>query len=207
MFKKMCAAVLCIALGVMSFTAMAAAKDDGKTASKTTGKTTVAAEKTAGKTAEKTTEKSAEPEEKTYGFTYNKNRYEIGMDGKTALKTLGKATSSRDVNTCANGYVNKAYTYGKTKDVEVYIEQDASKTKDVVASITLLTKNVATEEGLKVGDGIAQITKAYPSAVKGLGSYKVNDGKTELYIKVKDSKVSYIAYTVYVAKDSEAKKK
>ena len=137
---------------------------------------------------------------KSYGFTYNGTRYEIGMDGNTALKSLGTATSSRDVNTCANGYVNKAYTYGKNKDVEVYIEQDASKTKDVVASITLLTKDVATEEGLKVGDGTSRITKIYPSAVKGLGSYKVNDGKTELYIKVKDSKVSYIAYTVYAAK-------
>lgn len=137
---------------------------------------------------------------KSYGFTYNKVRYEIGMNGKTALESLGKETSSRDVNSCANGYVNKAYTYGKNKDVEFYIQQNKTQSGDEVASITLLTSNVATEEGLKVGDSTDKITKAYPSAASGLGAYKVNDGKVEIYIKTKDNKVSYIAYRTYTAK-------
>ena len=130
-----------------------------------------------------------------YVFQYGENSYAVGMDAQEAMKTLGKEKSARDVNTCANGYINKAYTYGEAdKDFEVYVEQDESG-KDRIASITLLTANVATAEGLKVGDGEARIAALYPAATKGLASYKVQDGAQELYIRVSKGAVSYISYT------------
>lgn len=129
----------------------------------------------------------------SFAFTHENTQYQIGMDAETAMKTLGDAVSSRDVNNCANGYVNKAYMYGKNKDFEVYVEQDANK-KDIVANITLLSSAVATEEGLKVGDPDSQVTKIYADAKKGLGSYTTTKGKTKLYIKMRAGAVSYIAY-------------
>lgn len=131
-------------------------------------------------------------EKKTeYKFTYGDNQYQIGMEAKTAMDKLGKAGSSRDVNNCSNGYVNKAYMYGD-KDFEVYVEQSGGK--EIVASITLLTSKVSTEEGLKTGDGADKVIKAYPEAKKGLGSYSAVLGNTKLYIKMKGEQVSYISY-------------
>jgi hypothetical protein len=126
-----------------------------------------------------------------YGFTYGDHRYLIGMSAADAFQTLGTADSSRDVNNCANGYVNKAYTFGG-KAFEVYIEQEGKK--EVVANITLLSNQAATEEGLKVGDTAEQVTKIYADAKKGLGSYTTTLGTTKLYIKMKGDTVSYITY-------------
>lgn len=135
---------------------------------------------------------------KKFGFTYKEVRYELGTDAEAAKKTLGESNGSREVNTCANGYINRAYTYGDgdSQDFEVYIEQDKNTGKDIIASITLLTANVATEEGLKVGDSAETVTKIYPTAVKGLGTYKVTEDKELLYIKMTGGKVAYISYTV-----------
>lgn len=135
---------------------------------------------------------------KKFGFTYKEVRYELGADAEAAKKTLGESNGSREVNTCANGYINRAYTYGEgdSQDFEVYIEQDKNTSKDIIASITLLTANVATEEGLKVGDSAETVTKIYPTAVKGLGTYKVTEDKELLYIKMTGGKVAYISYTV-----------
>ena len=139
---------------------------------------------------------AAHAETKPLGFTFGENRYETGMDAEEAKKTLGKEKSERDVNSCANGYVNKAYTYGENdKDFEVYVELDEKSGKDIVAGITLLTGNVATEEGLKVGDTEAEVQKIYPDAKKGLGSYKMEKDGKQLYVRVKSGKVSYISYT------------
>lgn len=142
--------------------------------------------------------KEAQVKTKKFGFTYKEVRYELGTDAKEAMKTLGDSNGSREVNTCANGYINRAYTYGEkdSKDFEVYVEQDRNTGKDIVASITLMTANVATEEGLKVGDSADTVTKIYPTAVKGLGTYKVTEDKELLYIKMTGGKVAYISYTV-----------
>ena len=138
---------------------------------------------------------SAFADAQKFTFTDNQHVYSIGMDSAAAFATLGTANGSRDVNNCANGYVNKAYTYGKTdKDYEVYIEQNAAHTQEIVAGITLLTPNVATEEGLKVGDSAEKVLSVYPTAKKGLGSYTVEKGGVELQIKMRANAVSYIAY-------------
>ena len=130
-------------------------------------------------------------EKKEYQFTYNKKQYTVGMEAKTAMDALGKAESSRDVNNCANGYVNKAYMYGD-KAFEVYVEQSGGK--EIVANITLLSDKAATEEGLKPGDSESRVTEVYPDAQKGLGSYSTVLGNVKLYIKMKDHKVNYISY-------------
>lgn len=137
----------------------------------------------------------AATEQKEYKFTYNKVQYTVGMDAKTAFDNLGTAKSSRDVNNCANGYINKAYTYGDTKDFEVYIEQDKAG-KEIVVTITLMTDKVATEEGLKVGDSEETILSVYKDAKKSLGCYKVNEETMQLYIKVQNGKVSFISYNL-----------
>ena len=126
-------------------------------------------------------------------FTYNQVQYTVGMDARTAQSTLGAAVSSRDVNNCANGYVNKAYTYGGTGDFEVLIEQNEHG-QEVISNITLLTEKVATEEGLKVGDPESRIAALYPDAKKGLSSYTATVGTGILYIKTKGGKVSFISY-------------
>ncbi len=148
--------------------------------------------------AEAAKETKADEQAKKFGFTYKEVRYELGADAKEAMKSLGDSNGSREVNTCANGYINRAYTYGEkdSKDFEVYVEQDKATGKDVIASITLMTANVATEEGLKVGDDADTVTKIYPDAVKGLSTYKVTKDKELLYIKMTGGKVAYISYTV-----------
>ncbi len=129
-----------------------------------------------------------------YVFTYNNVDYTPGMDAKTAMDSIGTAVSSRDVNNCANGYINKAYMYGNN-DVELYIEQqNGTGSPEIVANITLMGSNVKTQEGLKPGDDESRVSAVYPSAKKGLGTYTVTKGNTELYIKIKDGKVSYISY-------------
>ncbi|MEY8337359.1 hypothetical protein AALB16_04890 [Lachnospiraceae bacterium 62-35] len=135
----------------------------------------------------------AEKEKTHYTFTYGEKQYQLGMEAKTAMNSLGEAVSSRDVNNCANGYVNKAYLYGD-KDFEIYVEQ--KDRKEIVTNITLLTDKVATEEGLKPGDVETNVTKVYKDAKKGLGSYTAALGDTKLYIKIKDKKVDYISYLI-----------
>lgn len=133
----------------------------------------------------------AEKEKTHYTFTYGEKQYQPGMEAKAAMDSLGEAVSSRDVNNCANGYVNKAYLYGN-KDFEIYVEQKDQK--EIVTNITLLTDKVTTEEGLKPGDAETNVTKVYKDAKKGLGSYTISLGDTKLYIKIKDKKVTYISY-------------
>ncbi len=129
-----------------------------------------------------------------YVFTYNDVEYTPGMDAKTAMDSLGTPVSSRDVNNCANGYINKAYVYGDN-DIELYIEQqNGTGSPEIVANITLMGSNVKTQEGLKPGDAESRITAVYPSAKKGLNTYTVTEGNTELYIKTSGGKVSYISY-------------
>ena len=126
-------------------------------------------------------------------FTYNQVQYTVGMDARTAQSTLGASVSSRDVNNCANGYVNKAYTYGETRDFEVLIEETEDG-REVISNITLLTGKVATEAGLKVGDAESEILKVYPGAKKGLASYTVLLGDSSLYIRTSGGKISFISY-------------
>ncbi len=130
-----------------------------------------------------------------FGFTYNGNRYEVGMDAEAAYKTLGEPTGSRDVNNCARGAIRKAYSYGN-QDVEVFADLNAAETKDVIKTITLMSDKVVTEEGLKVGDTEEQILAIYPNAVKGIGGYNVTKGNTELYISINKlrKKIAYITY-------------
>ncbi len=134
---------------------------------------------------------NAASEKTAYSFTYENHQYQVGMEAKPAMEVLGEAKSSRDVNNCANGYINKAYMYGD-KDFEIYVEQSGGK--EIVANITLFTSKVSTEEGLKPGDGAARVTEIYKDAKKGLGSYSTTLGSTKLFIKMKDDKVSYISY-------------
>ena len=168
----------------------------GMTALAATGSGTAA--KTQTKEVQTKDTQTKDEKTKKFGFTYKEVRYELGADAEAAKKTLGESNGSREVNTCANGYINRAYTYGEgdSQDFEVYIEQDKNTSKDIIASITLLTANVATEEGLKVGDSAETVTKIYPTAVKGLGTYKVTEDKELLYIKMTGGKVAYISYTV-----------
>ena len=126
-------------------------------------------------------------------FTYQEGQYYVGMDAGTARRTLGNAVSSRDVNNCASGYVNKAYTYGETRDFEVLIEETEDG-REVISNITLLTGKVATEAGLKVGDAESEILKVYPGAKKGLASYTVLLGDSSLYIRTSGGKISFISY-------------
>ena len=128
-------------------------------------------------------------------FSFNL-QFTINMPAADAFALLGEATGSRDVNNCANGYVNKAYTYGVDggQDYEVYIEQDGEGGPEVVKNITLLTDAVSTEEGLTTSSSIDDILSIYPDAEKGLGSYKVTRGNTELYIKTNGDQIAYIAY-------------
>ena len=128
-----------------------------------------------------------------YVFQYGENSYAVGMDAQEAMKTLGKEKSARDVNTCANGYINKAYTYGETRDFEVLIEETEDG-REVISNITLLTGKVATEAGLKVGDAESEILKVYPGAKKGLASYTVLLGDSSLYIRTSGGKISFISY-------------
>jgi hypothetical protein len=130
-----------------------------------------------------------------YKLTYNEKQYTVGMDAATAMSELGTVKSSRDVNNCANGYINKAYTYGDTNDLEISVEQDKDG-KEIVAAITLMTDKVKTEEGLKVGDSDSTVKSIYKDAVKGLGNYKVNKDGTQLFIKMQNGKVSFIAYNL-----------
>ena len=126
-------------------------------------------------------------------FTYQEVQYYVGMDAGTARRTLGNAVSSRDVNNCASGYVNKAYTYGETRDFEVLIEETEDG-REVISNITLLTGKVATEAGLKVGDAESESLKVYPGAKKGLASYTVLLGDSSLYIRTSGGKISFISY-------------
>ena len=136
---------------------------------------------------------SAQERQEPGAFTYNQVQYSVGMDAKTAQSTLGAAVASRDVNNCANGYINKAYTYGDTKDFEILIEQN-EKGQELISNITLLTSKVSTGEGLRVDDPESRIQQIYPTAKKGLSSYTVFLGVHSLYIKTTDGKVSFISY-------------
>ena len=129
----------------------------------------------------------------TYTFSFNGVEYSLGMEANAAKATLGEAKASRDVNNCANGYVNKAYIYGETQDFEVLIEQDEHG-REVVSNITLLTDKVTTEEGLKVGDPESRIRQIYPNARKGFGTYTVLLGDSSLYIRTANGKISFISY-------------
>ena len=130
-----------------------------------------------------------------YGFTYEGHRYVPGMDAEEALSLLGEPTASRDVNNCARGAVRKAYSYGD-RDFEVFADLDESETKDVIKTITLMSENVSTEEGLSVGDEESRITEVYPDCTEENGEYTAQKDGTEVVVSINKLRgtVSYITY-------------
>ena len=114
------------------------------------------------------------------------------MNADAAKNILGREKEVKTLANCADDEGrDKVYLY---EDLELVTTRDGKK--EIVKEITLKTKEVSTEEGVKVGDLPEAVKKAYPDALAEAGLYTAVLGETQIVIDCgfKDDKVVSITY-------------
>lgn len=116
----------------------------------------------------------------------------VGADAQTTLGALGAAKESKTLANCANGGNDLVYCYD---NFDVYTLRTGKK-KVIVQSVVLKNDQVATEEGVKLGQTPKDVKKAYPDAVEENGLYTVTLGNSRITIDCGpgNDKVVDIAY-------------
>lgn len=130
---------------------------------------------------------------KSKGYAFSWNGASVGMHDK-AKKFIGKAgkpVAKKVKKSCA--YKGKDRTY-KYKDFILYTYSKTDKGEEYVNGITFLNGNVSTQEGIRIGSSLADVTKKYKKAKEKFGIYTFKKGKSKLQIEVTDDKVTNIRY-------------
>lgn len=126
------------------------------------------------------------------GYVFSYNNVDVTMDQKAeeVVKKLGDAVYF-EAPSCADNSVGKTYTYGDGK-VEVGTYQ--SNGTDLVGYVYVKDASVPTKEGVKVGDTVDAIKKAYPDAADSAGIYECKKGNMTLKFIITDGAIEEIDY-------------
>lgn len=142
---------------------------------------------------------AAANEEKTaYSFTYEKQQVIPGEAADKALEKLGKYNSEHELTNCADSTgKDMSYKYDSFEVITGKVDG-----KEIMKELTIIKDDVATEEGLKVGDKPADVKRLYPGIKGDLGLYTITLGNTKLIIDcgLNDDKVVAITYSYAAAK-------
>ena len=143
--------------------------------------------------AKKAVQEEAKPKE--YSFKSGNTVINMGVAAKDIVNALGKADKESEVNSCACQGKLKTYSY---KGFEVSTIQD--KGTEIISSVYILDKTVATPEGISIGSGKDDVLRIYGKDCKeNKGVYIYNLGNSELNIFTTNNMVDGIEY-LYIAK-------
>lgn len=127
-----------------------------------------------------------------YGFTYSRVTVYMNSKAKKLLDKAGRPKSKSESKSCAYDGMDRTYTY---KDFIVKTYSKSEKGSEYINSIVLLTSNVTTKEGIKIGSPKNDVIDAYGRARANFGVYTYTKGKCKLMIEMnKDDEVSCITY-------------
>ncbi|MDO4295930.1 MAG: hypothetical protein Q4D90_07210 [bacterium] len=136
------------------------------------------------------TAKSTE-EDMELAFTFQKTTIHMNDEVDTVFKTLKKADTCFEQESCVYQGVDRTYTYEGFELGTYTVTGQAEKVKRVV----LLDDSVATLEGLTIGSGFEDMTAAYGAAYEKEGNtYCYTAGNTCLKIETEHGKVCSIIY-------------
>ena len=126
------------------------------------------------------------------GYVFSYNNVEVTMDQKSSevVEKLGEYKYF-EAPSCADKSVGKTYTYGDGK-VEVGTYQNEGQ--DLVGYVYVKDASVPTKEGVKVGDSVDAIKKAYSDATDEGGLYQCKKGNMTLKFIVTDGVIEEIDY-------------
>jgi uncharacterized protein YceK len=128
-----------------------------------------------------------------YKFTTNEGiTIKLDQDVKEVLDTLGKPKKTFEAQSCAFQGVDNTFLY-----VGYQIVTYPMDNVDHIATIDLLDKTVATEEGIRPGSTLKEVIAAYGKDYKDEnGSYTYTAGKTKLTFTMEKNAVKQITYSV-----------
>lgn len=177
-----------VALAVVLLAALCLAGcGSAKTTSKKASDNAKQSESASKKSSDKTEEKSSGD-----GYVFETNGVKIAINAKAAdiVKKLGDPLSKYEATSCAFGDLDITYTYA---DFELITYQ--LKGVDYISQVTLLDDNVATPEGVAIGDAASKVQDTYgkPDSEDN-GSYLYKKGDMKLLFVIEDDMVSSIQY-------------
>lgn len=131
---------------------------------------------------------------KGYGFTYKRVTVYMKTGAKKLLDKAGRPKAKSESKSCAYDGMDRTYTY---KDFIVKTYSKSAKGSEYINSIILLTSNVSTKEGIKIGSSKNDVIDAYGRATANFGVYTYTKGKCKLMIEMdshdKVSRITYLA--------------
>ncbi len=123
-------------------------------------------------------------------FTYQNCPLPMNAEFAPLLDYIGEPASYFEAASCAFEGLDKTYTYS---DMEIitYPDEDV----DYIASVRLLTGNVATPEGIAIGSSKDDVVAAYGEEYESFGDqYSYVDGDTTLEILFENDTVASVEY-------------
>ncbi|MDO5521697.1 MAG: hypothetical protein Q4G58_14480 [bacterium] len=140
-------------------------------------------------------EESKEVSSAAKGYVFSTNNVEVAMDVKAddVIKALGTNYKYFEAASCAFKGLDKTYEYGKAFVVGTYPKDDV----DYISYVYLKDNTVSTKEGIKVGDTIDAMKKAYGDAkADETGGYEyTKDNMSLKFISTDGTTIDEIDYS------------
>ena len=128
---------------------------------------------------------------KGYVFAYKGASVQMGGKANKLLKKAGEPEKKKVSKSCAYDGKDRIYQY-KDFILSTYSEKDDGP--EYVNGITFRTDDVSTKEGIRIGDSLEDVEKAYGKTEEDLGVYNYVKGSCRLQFMVSDGKVVNIRY-------------
>lgn len=126
------------------------------------------------------------------GYVFSYNNVDVKMDQKAeeVVEKLGEYKYF-EAQSCADLSVGKTYTYGNgAVEVGTY----NSNGSDLVGYVYVKDTSIPTKEGVKVGDTVDVMKKAYGDATDDAGLYEYKKGNMTLKFIFENDKIEEIDY-------------
>lgn len=135
-------------------------------------------------------QKSSADGAEAFVFTYNDISIAMNADVAPVIEALGEPKSCTEQASCAFEGTEKTYSYGSFS-----ITTYPNDGKDCISGLWFTDDQVATEEGVRIGDPQSKVEQIYkPEEMSGCNAYVLTRGKTMLFLYVTDGVVSSIQY-------------
>ena len=131
---------------------------------------------------------------KGYYFKYAGVTVTMGSKAKKLIKAAGKPLAMKKKKSCAfKGYDRtRQYT-----DFILYTYTNSKKGAEYVNGITFRTSSVKTKEGIGIGSSKQDVMNTYGTKnPNDLGIVIYSKGKTKLFIKIDNNKVSQLRFVL-----------
>lgn len=139
--------------------------------------------------------KTTEIEEKVegYSFVYKEQTLTVGDEFKEDL--IEAEYSVSELANCAFASANHVYTYDDLEIVPATVDD-----KNVIYSVYFISDEVATLEGIKLGDTLDDVVSTYGNDYEQplTNKYVYTKGDTELSFIIDDDSITSIEYTLLV---------